>query len=333
MRSITTTRERRTARQRARAALLWSIGLLTVTATGLTADATAPTALAPFLNSLPVVSEHHYRMAGRIRPLLFWMGKDNVGGASIVWRGDTAGERAYELLIGSDPKRAPRAVNRWGYIAERVGPSHATLLGVMKDSKEESLADATANVDKEAHAGAYTYKAIQSTIGRDRAEATIATIRVETDFTYHDAAPLLRLVQATTPGLAAKSAVVTVGTRPGFLVAVAEVVHGTVLARQNANRGSSPAAPRTVPYIYNGKMYDLLLQGSTFSRAFEMAGRTYTDVIRSEFEVRNRATGKQTYFELVYGTDGNLAEIPIRIKYRPKWWIETELDLDDAESF
>ena len=35
---------------------------------------------------LAVVKSHRYRMAGRIRPLLFWVGRDNVGLAQITWR-------------------------------------------------------------------------------------------------------------------------------------------------------------------------------------------------------------------------------------------------------
>ena len=38
-------------------------------------------------NTLPVVAEHKYRMLARVRPLLFWISKDNVGGARIDWRG------------------------------------------------------------------------------------------------------------------------------------------------------------------------------------------------------------------------------------------------------
>jgi hypothetical protein len=46
------------------------------------ADAVGPVSLAE--GSLPVVKEHRYRMSAKIRPLLlFWIGKDNVGGARV----------------------------------------------------------------------------------------------------------------------------------------------------------------------------------------------------------------------------------------------------------
>ncbi len=49
--------------------------------------ATGTTAAATPLPAESVVAEHRYRLAARIRPLLvFWIGRDNVGGARIVWR-------------------------------------------------------------------------------------------------------------------------------------------------------------------------------------------------------------------------------------------------------
>ena len=67
--------------------------------------------------SLPVRVEHRYRMLGRVRPLLFWISREDVGGAQVTWR-EAADGVGYELLIGSDPERAPRRINRWGYIGE-----------------------------------------------------------------------------------------------------------------------------------------------------------------------------------------------------------------------
>ena len=74
---------------------------------------------------LPVLRMHRYKMAGRIRPLLFWIGRDDVGMGEIVWRG-AEGAVAYELLIGTDAAKAPRAINRWGYILEDSRPSGTT---------------------------------------------------------------------------------------------------------------------------------------------------------------------------------------------------------------
>ena len=53
-------------------------------------------------------------MLAKVRPLLFWISKDDVGGARVSWRGDADGAFGLDLLIGSDPARAPRQINRWG---------------------------------------------------------------------------------------------------------------------------------------------------------------------------------------------------------------------------
>src|SRR5687767_15597530 len=63
---------------------------------------------------LPVVREHTYRMAGKIRLVMVWVGRDDVGSGTIKWR--AAGDQtAIELVIGSDPSRAPGQLNKWGY--------------------------------------------------------------------------------------------------------------------------------------------------------------------------------------------------------------------------
>jgi hypothetical protein len=44
--------------------------------------------------------------------------------------------------------------------------------------------------------------------------------------------------------------------------------------------------------------------------------------------VRNLTAGTTTPFRLIYATDGPLAEVPVRIVYRPRWWFEVELTLE-----
>ena len=94
---------------------------------------------------LPIVREARYVVNARIRPLaLFWVGRDDVGDARFTWRQDPSGRRAYQLLVGSDPARTPRQINRWGFIAEEIHEDRAEVLGFMKGSNEETL-DAAAN--------------------------------------------------------------------------------------------------------------------------------------------------------------------------------------------
>ena len=71
-------------------------------------------------DSPPIHKEYRYRMSAAIRPLLFWIGDSDVGGARIVWRRGEDGRRGYEFLLGSDPIRAPRKINRWGFVREEL---------------------------------------------------------------------------------------------------------------------------------------------------------------------------------------------------------------------
>ncbi|HEX6945253.1 MAG TPA: hypothetical protein VF196_03600, partial [Casimicrobiaceae bacterium] len=69
---------------------------------------------------IPVVQERRYVMSGAVRPLLFWVKRDDIGLARIVWRRGSDGSRGYELLVGTDPARAPGSINRWGFVTEEA---------------------------------------------------------------------------------------------------------------------------------------------------------------------------------------------------------------------
>ncbi len=53
----------------------------------------------------------------------------------------------------------------------------------------------------------------------------------------------------------------------------------------------------------------------------------YGDCLEADFEVRSGLTGSRTRFHLAYPTAGPLAEVPVRVVYRPRWWFEVELTL------
>ncbi len=92
---------------------------------------------------------YHYSVAARIRPLLvFWVSRSGVGDA-VVTRQRAPGETRYSLLIGSDPERAPRRINRWGYIEEKIRGEEAQLVGLMTQSEEDSLEQAEGNVRRQ----------------------------------------------------------------------------------------------------------------------------------------------------------------------------------------
>ena len=262
---------------------------------------------------LPVVAEHYYRMLAKVRPLLFWMSRDDVGSARIGWLGDDRGSKGFELLIGSDPARAPRKINRWGYIAEELRGSTASTLGVMKQSNEESIEDAKAKLATDVN-GAHTFKAIRATATDGHATADVLTLQARGDLTYRDVGSLLALIDGNAAKTSTKTVNLPAGMRPGFLLALSDLMANPKL--------------KSVPYVYNGKFHTLHLKGLN-SVSMPVNGRDYTDLVRARFETENHTTREETPFEITYGRSGSLKEVPVHVVYQPKWWFQVELFLED----
>ncbi len=276
-----------------------------------------------------VVAEHRYRLAARIRPLLvFWVGRDNVGGARIVWRHSETGQPGFEMLIGSDPRRAPRGINRWGFISEEGGGQGVQVTGVMKQSDETSLDEAKTHVASEAKEG-YFFKAISAQVTGVRAEATVTLTRSPQDFTYRDLPKLLDYVRAHPDQVRRHDTRLPAGTRPGFLTAVAELVHRTVADYQRSRR--APTGRESLDYVYFGNFYTVSRRSVALLDRAVVDNRQYSKLLQTDFEVLNKKDGNKESFELVYGTEGDLAEVPVFITYQPRWWFKAELVLDERE--
>ena len=289
------------------------------------------TALAATGSTLPVVAEHRYRLAAKIRPLLlFWIGRDNVGGARIQWRQGEEGARGIELLIGSDPQRAPRGINRWGYISEEVRGEAAEVVGVMKQSDEESLEEAKSRIANEAKEG-YAFKAIRATVNGNEAVSTITTARAARDYTYRDLTPLLDLIDQHPVATRQRQMRLAAGTRPGFLSALTELMQRTIEAYRQSPKTPVPA--RSLDYVYNAKLYKLTLRSSSYRDRLRVRDRDYARVVESEFQVYAYDSKETEDFELTYGTEGPLAGIPVFMTYQPRWWFKAELVLDENERF
>src|SRR5450432_621654 len=132
-------------------------------------------ARAPILEALGWVrsiprdlTEFNYVMTVRVRLLFFWAGKDDVGGGYIrmgVSKTDPRQE-LLQVLFGSDPAKAPRAINRWGAGTEVVWHKdpvvHPTksddvtasaFFGFMKSSKGKSVSEMQDELRKEKNGG------------------------------------------------------------------------------------------------------------------------------------------------------------------------------------
>lgn len=287
--------------------------------------ATGPSGLARWTAAarLPVAGEYHYTLTARVRPLLvFWITRPNVGMARIVRGRSADGGRSYELLIGSEPDKAPMRFNRWGYVSEYTQGGSSQLLGLMTESNEESVEQAKAALDQKPRGG-HAFKAIRASIAGGEASAQVVRVAFTEDFTLRDVETVLkRLPEGGEPTARVQ---VPTGTSPGFLVALADLIHNSVETVRTSKR---PQPGRSQPFVYDRGLYNLTVKSSKLVPQVPVGSNTCRNCVESEFEVRNRATGSTTKFGLIYATDGPLAEVPVRIVYRPRWYFEAELVLE-----
>jgi hypothetical protein len=274
-----------------------------------------------------VTAEHRYRLSAAIRPLLFWVGAKNVGGARIVWRHEAEDRKGYELLLGSDPARAPRRINRWGWVREDADGSRATMTGLMNRSEDDSLDQAKAGLQGK---GSYLFKLNRARVedGSARAEAT--TLHAPQDYTFRQLDELLRFAEATNPAPRVRAGPLPPGTRPGLLFALADLVRAGVDAGRAA--GSAGPTPSKVPYTFNAGVYDLVITSWQRVERASYGKQTYQKLVRVEFESRNLEKGTTERFTLACGTQGPLAGVPVFVRYQPKWWFKVEGVLDADET-
>ncbi|HJO37525.1 MAG: hypothetical protein QGF21_11105 [Vicinamibacterales bacterium] len=269
----------------------------------------------------PAFWTEHYRMAGRIRPLLFWISRDNVGLARIVWRRGPADALAYELLIGTDPDLAPQRLNRWGYIAEEIDGRDGRLLGIISKSEERSVGEVRSGRDDDGRRHAFSV--IRATVRGGRSDATQWTEQTTDNLALHDVDQVLAAVEHPPANAERHQEAVRAGMQPGFLAAVAELIDRSVRAHRRSPASVDALTNVPVPYAYADARHDLSLR-SHASRRQLLDDRLVT-TIDGKFETRDRSTGKKTRFEVGYGRDGCLAGIPVSIKYEPRWWLRVEL--------
>ena len=266
---------------------------------------------------LPILREHNYSMSGRVRILLFWVGKDDVGSGVIRWR-EGGKDRAYELLIGSDPLRAPGRLNKWGYLVEAAREDDTAVFGLISKSTEDSVADVKAGLASPADGR--PFNAIRAFVTSRQAYAGVSTVHAANTVTYREAATVLALALGEQPN-AVKQIDRPTNARPGFLSAMAEVINDALRETKNAPRVS----PRIVPYVYGDRLYELRVLGADVLPTFERDGRTFRQVIRGRFETGLSGKHAGSRFEVVFGTSGPWTGVPVMISYQPKWWLQVEL--------
>ena len=303
-------------------------GLIAVAATALAlAVPAAPRAeRAPELAALALTNgqRHHYTIGARVRPLLFWIGKDDVGDAVVARKRDNDAA-SYALLIGSDPERTPRGINRWGYLAEEVHGAEASVVGLMTESNEQSVAQAEKNTSA---AGDRTFNVIRASVTDSTARSVVTSVAAPSTLTLRQVDTVLALAAST--GVDGEPRVLRLpsGGRPGFLSALADALHEQAGAVRSTGK---VLTTEPIAFVYHGKVYQLRTTHSRLIGSARIGENTYDHLVGSQFQILNTGTGDVSEFSMTYAVDGPLAELPISVTYQPRWWMEIRLTLDDSK--
>ncbi len=282
----------------------------------------------PAPNELPVLSDYHYRLSGGVRPFLFWINRDNVGSGRMTWRRSADGTLAFELLMGSDPERAPFKTNRWGYIREVVRGDSAELVAVKTDTVEETIDEAKASVNQPAKDRALTF--IREQVTSSETHAAMAIVDVGRSATYRDLDFVLGRMSSIHEWEERVRARPQ-STRPGFLVALTELMQSGVDAWKSSPGSSFTYGVRTVRFIHRASAYELRQSDVEVLRDATFRGQRHARLLHGAFRIRNPATNRESHFTVTYGLDDAMAAVPVRITYQPRWWLRTQLTLDPPE--
>jgi hypothetical protein len=260
-------------------------------------------------------AEHRYRIIGKLRMAVIWAKHDDIGSARMTWRSD-ADSSALALMVGSDPQRAPRSLNKWGYLREEIRSDRAEVFTVRSLGGSE----ASSATDYAASEGPL-FGASCSSIGNTDVTGAKTTVSAA-GVTYRMFDRLLDRI-AVAPRWQEKRTTRPEGADAGFLTALQHVIR----AGRNDST-SAKAAPIT--YIYNSTIYDLTIQGSRQLGRTTVGSRTFDQLTRTDVSVRNRATEEVSKFAVTYSPDRTGTPLPVQIFCQPNFWLSVELRLDDT---
>lgn len=262
-----------------------------------------------------------YSMSGQIRPLLFWIGQDDIGLARVTWLEGGEGARGYELLVGTDPAKAPRALNRWGLVAEETRDGQGTLLALMTGSPDTSFDDATSPAGR----GGVDFHAIRHETRTGGMNWHMVRVRTASAMTVHDVdSAIARVARESSRGRRGETPLHP-DTRPGFLIALAELVErgaGRPLGGAQLKR----LASERLRFVFGREIFELRLKESR-PHVIDL-GAQPTPVVTSAFEIRTLASGARTRFDVTFGTTGSLADVPVAAEWQPRWWLKVRLYLN-----
>jgi len=290
---------------------------------------------------------YDYFMTARVRLLFFWASKDDIGGGYIRRGVSSADSRQefFQVLFGSDPEKAPRAINRWGggtEVAWHKDPvsmpsreddiTSSVFFGFMKSSHGKSAAEMQSELKKERDGGQHSFTGILSRVEPARALSTVVPLQSDTDFTLHEydlAEPLMldRIAASDRPvrSLTSEGRCPRTGS---FLATIAELVEASL---------DGQAAPLSRCYVHDAQENTLVLGRRTPIETLPvqlhgaantvLLDTTYSDLLQLDFVSKHKETGKQVNFTILVGTRGELRGVPVQIRYQPNWWFQVVLNL------
>lgn len=297
-------------------------------------------------NSPHHLAQYDYTMTARVHLVFFWVGKDDVGGGYIR-RGISAEDphqEFFQVLFGSDPEKAPRAINRWGAGTEVSWHKNlagspqledvtaSAFFGFMKSSQGKSVGEMQAELQREKQSGQHAFTGILSRVEPSRAISLVVPLQSDTDFNLHDydrAEPLmLEHLQESSRPLRALQDSSRCPRAAEFLASVAELVDAAVAGQ---------AAPLSRCYVYDAQENTLTLEKITVVPSLPVTlhgpknvvllSTTHKDLLQLDFVSAHKLTGKKVNFSVFTGTQGALKGVPVQICYQPNWWFQVVLNL------
>ncbi len=297
-----------------------------------------------------------YTMRGEVRLLLFWIGRDEVGGGWVSSRcgmnGDTGESwRETEVLFGSNPERVPGGINRWGYGREKAlwsresGKTGASLLsthfsGVMRHSKEESISQTLENERNQKSEERYLFDAIQSTVLPASAHSQIHIFAHSEEFDYRCPDEIIAKLQDIF-SFSPPHEVQELKNESNLYVSPYGFLTGlTSLIEQIANSASPrsedwKSEKPSLIYVYDSKPYRLevlkIRKPETYYLSSNLVAQGFPKQVSRtseiQFRIENLTENQRHDFTLWVPLEGSLRKTPLRIMYQPRWWLRVKLDL------
>jgi len=287
-------------------------------------------------------AQYDFAMTVRIRLLLFWISRDDVGGGYIRV-GKAAGDSNLEvikLLFGSDPARA-HGINRWGAGTEVAqhgkdgAVESSAFLGFMKSSQGQSVGAMRQELSSEKAKGQHRFEAIISRVDPGRAVSVTVPFYSDKDFEFRDFGPaegmvLDRLQQSQDRKFhTLEGASLGCARSGGFLSTVRELSDHAL---------AGDRLPISLCYVYNAKRYTISLESThpvpektvqfTFgSPNKQTVHETYHNLQEARFQIVNHTSGEKSNFTVLLGTGDGLRGTPLQINYQPNWWFQITLNL------